>query len=226
MKILVLVLSFNESPYKELMQAQQQSWDSIEVEGVRTVYYHGGLPSDNKLHYVEDACGQSSIRLQLFCTDAYYLMAAKFKMCLDYVKDWDYDIIFRTNSSSYVNKQRLKEFAATLPKEKLYAGWKLIGEGWNSVSGAGIFISKDVAEILRKEIDPGFEREEDILIGQILAEHKDIEIVDDKSRIDYTGGLQQQLVIASAQPYHIRFKTNDRLKDAANMKVIHKLITQ
>lgn len=223
-KILIMVLSFDEPPYRELMRMQQDTFDSIDVEGVRTVYYYGGLPNDNKLHYVEDACGQSSIRLQLFCTDAYCLMAEKFKMALEYVKDWDYDIIFRTNSSSYVNKEKLVEFAKTLPTEKLYAGWEIQGNaGYNVVSGAGIFLSRDTAEILRGKIDPNFEREEDVYCGQLLHE-AGIEIINDKSRFDVPMSIAQKEI--PLDRYHYRFKTTqNRLADIGNMKLLHKLIT-
>lgn len=231
MKILIMVLSFNEPPYSELMMAQQETFDSINVDGVRTIYYHGGYDKENILKegWVgwEDI-GSSWERFAFKCTDAYYFMAGKFKMALDFTKGLDYDFIFRTNSSSYVNKKRLKQFAATLPTEKLYAGKTLVDLNDFSglaVSGAGIWLSRDTADILRNEIDPAFEMEEDIVIGRILRKHG-ITAIEDNSRIDYTGGVQQQLVIAGAQPYHIRFKTSDRLQDAENMRLVHKMITK
>lgn len=217
MKTLILVLSYNEPPYRELMQAQQATFDSIEVEGITTVYYHGG--SIGGVSGVQTK-GRTFIWLGFPCTDSYYYMAEKFKMCLDYVKDWDYDIIFRTNSSSYVNKQRLKEFAATLPIEKLYAGWEIHGNaGYNVCSGAGFFLSRDTAAILRDKIDPTFEREEDVYCGQLLHD-AGIKIINDQSRLDYPQQQWKDL----KKPYHIRFKTDDRIKDAENMKIVHQKI--
>lgn len=230
MNILIMVLSFNESPYKELMQAQQQSWGSVHVPDVDTIYYYGGANKDWYQWVVTPKHPENnSIELQVISTDRYYYMADKFKASLEWLKtnNKNYDIIFRTNSSSYVNKQKLKEFATTLPKEKLYAGWTFHDSNSEDkgkcVSGAGIWLSRDTAEILRNEIDPNFEQEEDVYCGRILRE-RGIVPIDEKSRIDYTGGLPQQLVIASAEPYHIRFKTGDRLQDAANMKIIHEKI--
>lgn len=218
LKILILILSYNEPPYSQLMKAQQETFDSIEVEDVTTVYYYGG-GEEGVIKYHPD-----TKELVLPFTDAYYLMGGKLKMALDYIFSdsrffSDFDIIFRTNSSSYVNKQRLKEFAATLPTEKLYAGWEIEGNaGYNVVSGAGIFLSRDTAEILRNEIDPLREREEDVLCAEILHNHG-IKIIDDKSRIDYP---QQKEGLKDA--YHIRFKNNDRLQDAANMRLVHQKI--
>lgn len=232
-----MVLSFNESPYKELMQAQQSSWDSIEVEGVRTVYYYGGRkidPNEKLPHYtmIHHGANKSTISLEFECTDEYYLMAGKFSKCLedvfnppDILKEFnDFDIIFRTNSSSYVNKQKLKEFAASLPKEKLYAGWTFEDSndfGGACVSGAGIWLSRDTAEILRNEIDPAFEMEEDVYIGRILRK-QGIVAIDDKSRVDVTGSTWYVL----GETYHYRFKTRNRIEDADNMKLVHQKIMQ
>lgn len=228
-RILILVLSYNVEPFSSLMKTQQASWDSVEVEGVETMYYHGGFDPKNIMteHYSEMVSGGSSWSQWAFkCTDKYYFMAAKFKKALEWIKDDEYDYIFRTNSSSYVNKKALLEFAKTLPTEKLYAGWEIKGnEGFNIVSGAGFFLSRDTAKILMENIDPVFEKEEDYYCAKILHEHG-IEIIDDKSRYDYTGGVLQQLSIKTLQPYHIRFKTDSREQDIENMKIIHKLITE
>lgn len=225
MKILIMVLSYNESPYKELMQAQQETWDSIEVEGVRTVYYYGGheaMPDEKILAVV---LGKTTTELICGCTDSYYYMSQKFQIALEFVKDWDYDIIFRTNSSSYVNKQRLKEFAETLPKEKLYAGWTVHDSNSEDkgmcVSGAGIWLSRDTAEILRNEIDPNFEQEEDVYCGRILRKHGIIAI-DEQSRYDYPqNNLFDSMTERLRTLYHIRFKTTNRIQDANNMRFIH-----
>lgn len=223
MKIIILVLSFDQPPYDALMEAQKQTWDSIHVDGVDTIYYMGNSPESFSLDTTVHFWGSDlSKTLQLPCTDSYYFMADKFQRCLNYIQDNDYDIIFRTNSSSYVNKEKLMRFAESLPKEKLYAGWELIGNaGYNVVSGAGMFLSKDVSEILRKNIDPAFEKEEDVYIGQILSQHG-IEIINDKSRIDWPEQVYQD----PSWAYHIRFKTSDRIKDAENMRAVHKLIIQ
>ena len=227
MKILILVLSYSKPPFDLLMKTQQETWDSIDVEGVSVVYYHGSLlAGDNVRSKITQhpENGAWSREAQFKCTDAYYYMAAKFKICLDYVKDWNYDIIFRTNSSSYVNKQRLVEFAKNLPTKGLYAGWEIEGNaGYNIVSGAGFFLSRDTADILRENIDPKFEREEDVYCGQILHEHG-IKIIDDKSRFDINIWLGNNPPV---NRYHYRFKGvhGDRNIDAVNMQRLHKFIT-
>ncbi len=212
------------------MKAQQETWDSVEVDGVKTMYYYGCEEEQHGLMYYYT----SSKELKVPLTDSYYFMAGKFKAALEYAfkpdkEVSDFDIIFRTNSSSYVNKQKLQEFAAKLPTEKLYAGWTMEDSNFDGglvVSGAGIFLSRDTAEILRNEIDPGVEMEEDILIGRVLRKNG-IVAIDDKSRYDYTGhNLSDQMDIMLSTKYHIRFKTDNRIQDANNMRLVHDLITQ
>lgn len=227
MKILILILSYNSPPFDTLMRVQQETFDSVEVEGVRTVYYHGGSTVGRPVVYTNMDEFKSWYRVEFPCTDSYYFMTEKFKEALKFIEKEDindFDLIFRTNSSSYVNKPALIEFAKTLPREKLYAGWEIEGNaGYNVVSGAGIWLSRDTAKILMEEIDPKREREEDCLIAEILAHHS-IPIIDDKSRYDVNGNIEY----VPTDLYHYRFKHGgDRLIDAHNMILLHnKIISQ
>lgn len=218
MRILILVLSYTEtSIYAGLMQAQQETWDGVSNDFIDTVYYHGGSCIS------ELARRTDSIELEVGCPDDYYLMHWKFALALRHIEEefGTYDFIFRTNSSSYINKERLLKRAETLPKEKCYAGWSL-GEK-EAVSGAGIWLSPDMVDILREEIPPGEQCEEDILIGRILHKKHGIEIIDDKSRFDVT---EENIEYADLSRYHYRFKTGDRLQDIRNMYRLHQRITK
>jgi hypothetical protein len=206
------------------MRAQQGAWGSIGEPDVKTLYYYGG--DEHSIHHkiIQQSHKSSSHEVQFPCTDSYYYMAYKFKMALEYVRDWDYDLIFRTNSSSYVNKRSLKKFAETLPVEKLYAGWTFTDSndfGGMCVSGAGIWLSRGTAEILRNEIDPTFEMEEDVYCGRLLRKHG-IVAIDDRSRIDWPQHAYKNIQSA----YHIRFKTENRIQDAKNMIEVHQKIIQ
>lgn len=203
-----------EEPYGSLWRSQVDTWDST-FDGVRTAYYHGrnGVRDDGATTW------RTMIRAN--CTDAYYLMAGKFKLALDVLlRDPSWEVMFRTNSSSYVNKQNLISFVDELPKEKLYAGWTMNDtndDGGLCVSGAGIFLSRDACEILAREIDGEKLIEEDVYIGRILRRHG-FEAIDDKSRVDYPDDMNRWM-----SAYHIRFKTADRIRDAHDMRVFHEL---
>lgn len=204
MNILILVLSHTAAPYGELMRMQQQTWDSIDLPGIETVYYYGGDQGWNGKEFSADS------------SDEYYEMHWKFKLALDAVWDKPWDMIFRTNSSSYVDKDLLKQFAYRLPLQKCYAGWS-IGEN-ECVSGAGFFISRDCADILRNELPAGVNIEEDVLAGRLLKPHG-IEIINDQSRCDIFS-------MTDYRPgrYHYRFKTHERMQDVENMRLIHEMI--
>lgn len=218
MKILVLVLSFCEEPYLSLMRQQQATWDSIEVEGVKTVYYYGGGKG-----WVTDK------EFSADASDSYFYMTKKCALALrEVLKDFDPQYIFRVNSSGYVNKSNLRDFVSTLPTEKIYAGWTIVDsnyDGKNSVSGAGILMSQDVAKLIIEHVDCEIEKEEDIVISRCLKD-LGIEAIDERSRIDYP--QDDPTADQMKEAYHIRFKgpSGNRLEDANNMIHVHKLITQ
>lgn len=222
MKILVMVLSYNEPPFDRLMRVQKQTWADMSQpdNGVSTLFYHGTDSETDEPIWFYDGTLQAPI------TDKYYFMAGKFQYALQYItqNNFEYDLIFRTNSSSYVNKKLLLEFAKTLPTEKLYAGWTFKDSedfGGDCVSGAGIWLSRDTAEILMNEIDPNKELEEDVYIGRILRKHG-ITAIDDKSRFD----VPTHFGIVPFDRYHYRFKSGpaNRIADIGNMKKLHHLL--
>ncbi len=208
MRILTMVLSYGVSPFYELMKAQGETWADGD-----TVFYLGSSAAT-------DVAPRSTLVLT-GATDSYYYMHGKFKKALEWIWNEEWDMIFRTNSSSYVNIPKLNKFAQKLPKEKLYAGWTIEDSndhGGLCVSGAGIWLSRDTAEILKNEIDPNTEMEEDVLCGRILRKNG-ITAIDDQSRVDYPYKPQYW-----DKAYHVRFKTEDRLRDAENMRHFHKKI--
>lgn len=199
MRILILVLSCLEPPFGEVMKVQQETWDSIDVEGVSSIYYH----NDNK--------GFKSINSHIreFGTNVvldYDMLHWKFFLTLQEIIEEDWDYIFRTNSSSYVDKVRLLEFAKSLPKTQCYSG--INGGGF--ASGSGFFISKDVARILLETIEQNRTPFEDVYIGQILSQHG-IDVTPGALRYDFyardVGQINEKCY------YHFRCKRNETSKD-------------
>lgn len=218
-----MVLSYMEPPYDSLYTAQRETWDSVPEEDVHTLYYHGG--EIGQLDIVRQHHKSHSILATFPETNAYYLMAAKFRAALNFALMQGFDMVFRTNSSSYVNKKLLKQIAAALPKEKLYAGWEIQGNaGYNVCSGAGFWLTPDTAKILAEKIDPEFEREEDVYVSQLLHE-AGIQIIDDKSRFDVPINVDPHTT--PLDRYHYRLKAGgSRENDAENMRKIHALISK
>lgn len=213
MKILILVLSYTEWPFDKFMQLQKNSWD-IPHNDIDVVYYYGG----NK--------GWHGNELSVDCSDAYEMMHWKFKLTLDAIDYKEYDFIFRTNSCSYIVKDRLIKEAYSLPRTNCYGGWL---NGWPDkvgalpyISGAGIFFSPDVLDILKAELTPAEHGAEDVLIGQILQGR--VQPTPRNLRIDAdVEGFH------NFDSYHFRAKTSndvrDRVRDIDSLKRLHRRLT-
>ncbi len=211
MRILILVLSYNQPPYSDFMLTQMATWDSVTIPGVDTCYYYGG----GKDEYIVRP-GETSMRLEIATSDAYENMHWKFKRALDAVPYHKYDYVFRTNSCSYVHKKRLLKIAKSLPAEFCYAGWDNIGY----VSGAGIFLSPDVCERLRHALTEDPHGAEDVLIGSLLKGHVPIKPLRDcRTDVGMDGSCR-------TSGFHWRFKTSndpaDRYRDVVNMRKLHR----
>lgn len=220
MKILVLILSFKDDPYLSLMRSQQQTFGKELNENAHVLWYYGGTGGGETMTCDGTHAGWE---MGYDITDSYYYMAGKFQKVLDTIHKckFEYDYILRTNSSSYINLNKALEFSKFLPKEKCYAGAEIkTNEGFSIVSGAGFFLSRDTADILRNEIDPNFEKEEDYYCGMILNKHG-IEVVNDESRFDVPSIIPPNIPL---DRYHYRFKNGDRLNDAKNMLLLDRKI--
>jgi hypothetical protein len=136
MKILIMVLSSMKPPFDKLYQTQKETWDSIKEDNVDTFYYFG---------------------------NEWELMHVPFREALKEVWDKDWDIIYRTNSSSYVNKKLLVDF---LKDKEIKNLW--IGDEIGNNSGASFIISRDLAQILINDIPDSRHPYEDVLISDIL----------------------------------------------------------
>lgn len=147
MRVLIMVLSSDLPVYNMLELAQKNTWDKEYMHEVPSFYYSGS-----------NTC----------CSDKYNMMHWKFKVALDMV--WDkipFDFIFRTNSSTYVRKDKIYDFLKDKPREGYYTG----EDGGGFVSGTGACISRDLCQILRNEITSEPTPAEDCLIGSILEKH-------------------------------------------------------
>ena len=209
MKLLILVLSYNDDRiFTEFMRVQQDTCDETQHQDIDVVYYYG----HNGLFY------NVQRELKVNCSDAYNMMHWKFKLALDAIDYHQYDMIFRTNSCSYIVKDRILQVAAGLPKTGCYAGY----QNETYISGAGIFMTPDVLDILRSELTPEPHGAEDVLIGDILRGR--FGMVNDRSRVD--ADLEG---FHTTVGYHFRAKTSNdllgRVRDIEALKELHLKLT-
>lgn len=157
MKLLILVLACDNSPFKEINDCQKSTWDSVEVPDVETWFYYGNNNNEYRL---------SGKNIYCPCSDEYNMMHWRMKLAIDYLWDRPWDYIFRTNTSTYVRKDRIKNYIEKLGnKKKIYEG--VPGGGY--ISGTGILMSRDVVDVLKNNIDIYPTDSEDAYIGVTLA---------------------------------------------------------
>ena len=217
--IVILVLSEDTIPlYIEFKKLQEQTWDSYSIDGVKTYYFFGG-GEDNKIvgneiitkfpKNIENALQRTIKSLEILKNNGI-----------------EYDFIFRTNSSSYIDKELLYNFVYSIPLNKIYGGH--IGRYGDIpyVSGSGILISKDLCELMIINKDNfDYSLIDDVSIGKLFKENR-INIFP-ISRIN----IHPNTIIDCLDETHFseipknrimyRLKNNDRNFDLKSMITIH-----
>lgn len=147
---LILVLSMDQGYYRSLAYASKATWDSVEQEGVETVYYFGDEGITSKEEYIEG-------NKDLFTGTGEGLTAIGYKTIAAYewaLKNKQFDYIVRVNASTYVNKRTLHEYIQGLPDEGLYSGvgapYTFIGYDFYYAWGPHYTISRDVVKSIVK----------------------------------------------------------------------------
>lgn len=212
MNILILVLSLEDQNfYTKLYKKQKETWDSEDIEGIKTMYYFGNSQSN----FIDKENIYTDVKEQLaFC--GYKTLTA-----FNLIKDLEFDYVFRTNASSYIDKKLLLEFIKDKPKENFYSG--VIGNyhGIPFASGSGYFLSKDLLKyILENKNEWNHQVIDDVSVG-IMMLQKNIKIYPGK-RFDLTDESYSNLFNIDPNHYHYRCKMqNNRLMDLENMQKIH-----
>lgn len=230
--IIILVLSHYEEPYVMLEDCIKKTWANHNIDNVKVFFYHGG----NEEGMVEDKIITNYP--EGFHNIGYKTIRA-FEILL---KNNNFDYIFRTNSSSYVDIQSLLDYLDDKPLDNFYHGvighyskTSLLDNRVNLkpidiefASGSGYFLSKDVVEkVVENKNNWPHQIIDDVAIAYLL---RDIDIyptlaprLDIDSIIDdeyYVMGrkLEKSLIDKN---FHFRCKTGgDRTSD---IKIMNKL---
>lgn len=226
-KVLILVLSCNEEPWISLLNKQKETWDSINIDNVKTLYYYANPNVNGSTIHGND------LILKINETKDFKNRIAKLKMAFESVLDLEWDFIFRTNSSSYIDKKRLLNFAQNLPLEKCYCGIPLVHDNTiKFATGCGYFISRDYVEFLIKNIDEqanfyGDDVYISALLGQKITTGATLMEIWDFEENELQQGMST-IKFTDTYPYHYRCKTmikGDRSKDILAFDAIHRYLT-
>lgn len=206
--MIVTLSYFDNRIYSKFYETQNKTWNSVSVEGVNTFFLVGNSDTDE----IENQIIKTNVEESL--ENCGYKTLKAFEQ----LKDFDYQYIYRTNSSSYIDKKLLKEYVQDKPKEKFYSG--VIGN-YNNIlfsSGSGYIITKDLVDlVLENKNNWNHSFIDDVSLGLLLrtqnifpipAPRYDVHSLDKNIPINY---------------YHYRIKSNNRDIDCEKMELIHKL---
>ena len=214
MKILILVLSYKDNGgiYDKFYETQKLTWDSELIEGVQTLYYYGECESNEII----------GDKINLNCPEGIHNTQRKMKMSFDMVKNFDFDYLVRTNSSSYVDKKMLYKKLSSSPKEKFVSA--VIGNhnGLEYPSGAFFILSRDIFDnIVNTEnslnLDGHFV--DDVCLGEFLQNFN--YKISEMSRFDVLKNLENEGIPNNY--IHYRLRNENREDDINFMKLLHEI---
>ena len=142
-KILILVVSSQLPPYGEMVKTSNETWNSISVDGVETVFYFSEPLKEN-----------TDTEIYFPLKECYETMGHKMLSAFEWsLANRDFDYIVRVNSSCYVDKKELIKYVQTLPDTDLFSGGIVTDKDGNQDfvwGGLQFILSKDV---VRKVVD-------------------------------------------------------------------------
>jgi hypothetical protein len=214
-KVIILILSHFEEPYITLENVIKETW-CVETEGenFKVFFYHGGYQEE-----IQDS------KIILNIQKGFEYIGHKTIRALEIINEkYDFDFIFRTNSSSYINIKKLLSYLENKPKLNFYNG--LIGRDENLkldfASGSGYTLSKDlVKKIIENKNEWNHFYPDDLSLALLL---KSFDIYPSAApRLDiFSLPINNHNLIN--QNFHFRCKTfGDRTGDVLIMKEIKKI---
>lgn len=152
-------------------QTSRETWDSVHIDGVETVFYFGEPIREN-----------TDKEVYFPIKEGYNTMGHKLLAAFDWaLKNREFDYIARVNSSCYVNKSELLRHVQDQPSNNLFAGAIVKGEREWLWGGGQFLISKDVVEkVIANRARFNHRLIEDVALSHLVSD-LGIEFTDGKS---------------------------------------------
>jgi len=160
-KTLVLVLGCRAAPFPQLIAAIKRTWASVGVDGADVLFYYGAA----------DEIRLDGRDLYLPVADDLAHVAEKTIACFEWaLRHRDFDLVFRTNASSYIDLPNLLRFVEAEPVGTgYYAGKGANVDSIDFALGSGFFLSRDLVElVIEKQWEWDHEYMDDIALGKFL----------------------------------------------------------
>lgn len=198
------------------MRVIERTWASVEVPGVETLFYLGGSATTTR-----------GRRLTLPEPDDLANVGKKTLACFEHVLEHRrFDVVFRTNCSSYVDLPNLRSYVdAHARPARYYAGVIGLDGATRFASGSGYFLSRDLVELVVCERAVwDHSRLDDVALGALLA-RGGVE-PEPAPRLDYR--QRENVRDVDTSQFHFRCRTASRwrLGDVAAMVALHRVFCE
>jgi len=203
-KILILVLASNTYPSRRNEKAIKKTWAKKNIENINIIFYKSGKYNSFKNNELTVVAGKKTTDIGLKTIKAFEW--AK--------KNVEFDYLFRTNTSSYVNIYELQKKIKLLNNDKkfIYSGIKMsLPENESRkkidfISGAGILFNKNTIDLILRNKDEFDTNEwDDVALGKLLQNHKVTPT--SGTRFDIKGNITKQKL--SENYYHYRCRIDN-----------------
>lgn len=115
-RVLILVVSCENQPnngirYRDMCETSLRTWDSIEINGVETIFYFGFLDTP----FSNEKVVSFPVEESLFTMGHKDLLAYEWAL-----KNKSFDYVARVNSSCFVDKQKLFDYCQNIQENNLF----------------------------------------------------------------------------------------------------------
>jgi len=199
-----------------LIRTIRETWASVSVPDVETLFYYGG-----------PTLARRGDELVLQVPDDLLHVGRKTVACFEYVLDHcSFDLIFRANASSYVDLPNLRAFVeGSVRPYRFYSGALgtsgVLGRPLPFAGGSGYFLSRDLVELLVREQARLIDNlVDDVAVAAVLAECGVAPEPGPRQDFDSV----RQLKHLDRSQFHFRCRTQSwrRLEDARIMRALHR----
>ncbi len=221
-KILILVLCSRNYLSHISSKAQKQVWTKASEEFDIIHYVGSSDTSVRELNYIKE---NSNEYLTIETGDEYSNIARKTLLAFEQVVlNYDFDYIFRTNTSSYINFNNLKGFISNNFEKLDYCGvTSIVEEGDKIASGSGFFLSRENVNLLvenKEEFD--YTLPDDVAIARLL---KKLGKTPKNSKRKDLKSVPKPSEVFNSLSFHYRCRLDPqyhRILEPLLMKYIHK----
>lgn len=199
MKVIILVQSSDKLEYVKLREAQQQTWDTIYHPNVKTFYFK----RNNKNESIDGNFINTTDGPEWF--NMYRSFVKTLRLLL--IKQ-DFDYVFKTDNSAYINKEILYNLLVKKPRTNYFGGMIYPHKCTEPfVWGEGFAISKDIAQFLVDKFNKSpflFNGLDDAVVTKLL---KDKTVFDDTLHICEINSIN--VINPKYHVYRIRINNNE-----------------